>query len=77
MSLVAGIIGASCILLAFFLNEFYKKVNVETVPYNLINILGAGLLIYYAYSLQSWPFLILNGVWLIAAIVKLIKISQH
>ncbi len=75
MSLVAGIIGASCILVAFFLNEFYKKVNAETVPYNLINILGAGLLTYYAYTLESWPFVILNAVWVIAAAVKLGKIS--
>lgn len=76
MSLAAGIVGVACILIAFLLDEFYKKVNAETVPYNLINILGSGLLVYYAYTLQSWPFVALNAVWLVAAVVKLVKISR-
>ena len=77
MSLVAGIIGVVCILIAFILDEFYKKVNSETVPYNLLNIMGSGLLMYYAYTLQSWPFVALNAVWLIAAGIKLVKISRR
>jgi len=75
MSLVAGIIGVVCILVAFLLDEF-SKVNTKTVPYNLLNIMGSGLLMYYAYILQSWPFVALNAVWLIAAVIKLVKISQ-
>lgn len=76
MSLVAGTIGVVCILAAFLLDEF-STINTKTVPYNLLNILGSGLLMYYAYTLESWPFLILNGVWLIAAVVKLVKISRN
>ncbi|MBI2581589.1 hypothetical protein HYV87_00485 [Candidatus Woesearchaeota archaeon] len=76
MSLVAGIIGVVCILVAFILDEFYKKLNSETIPYNLLNILGAGLLMYYAYTLQSWPFVVLNAVWVIAAFVKTVKILK-
>ena len=75
MSLVAGIIGVVCILVAFLLDEF-SKVNTKTVSYNLLNIMGSGLLMYYAYTLQSWPFVVLNGVWLLAAVIKLVKISQ-
>jgi len=75
MSLVAGIIGVVCILVAFLLDEF-SKINTKTVSYNLLNILGSGLLIYYAYTLQSWPFVALNAVWFIAAVVKLIKIGR-
>lgn len=75
MSLVAGIVGAICLLTAFLLDEYYKNFNTETAQYNLLNILGSGLLIYYAYTLKSWPFVALNGVWLIAAVVKLTKIS--
>ena len=76
MSIAAGIVGVVCILVAFLLDEFYQKFNAETVPYNLINILGAGLLIYYAYVLKSWPFVALNAVWLGAAVVKLARISR-
>lgn len=75
MSIAAGIVGVVCILTAFLLDEFYKKLNSETVPYNLLNIFGSGLLMYYAYTLQSWPFVALNAVWLAAAMVKLVKIG--
>ncbi|HLD39923.1 MAG TPA: hypothetical protein VJB13_02175 [Candidatus Nanoarchaeia archaeon] len=75
MNLVAGIIGVVCILVAFLLDEF-SKVNTKTVPYNLLNIMGSGLLMYYAYALQSWPFVALNAVWLLAAVVKLKKILK-
>lgn len=76
MSIVSGIVGVLCILIAFLLDEFYKKINAETVPYNLINILGAGLLMYYAYTLESWPFVALNAVWFLAALIKLVRITR-
>lgn len=76
MSLVAGIGGVIFILIAFILDEFYKKINSETITYNLLNIAGSGLLIYYAYVLESWPFVVLNAAWLSAAVVKLVKISR-
>jgi len=76
MSIVAGIIGVVCILVAFLLDEF-SKINTKTVSYNLLNILGSGLLMYYAYTLESWPFVALNAVWLVAAVIKLIKISRE
>lgn len=76
MILIAGIAGAFLVLVAFMLNEFHSKINAEKVAYNLLNILGSGLLVYYAYALDSWPFLILNAVWMTAAVIKLVKISK-
>jgi len=75
VNLGIGIIGMFIILVAFIMDEFYKKSNQETLRYNLTNLIGAGLLIYYAYTLISWPFMILNVVWFIVAGYKLIKIS--
>ena len=75
-NLLIGITGMILILAAFILDEFYKKWNQNTIRYNLVNLLGSGLLLYYAVALQSWPFIILNGVWLITAGIKLAKISQ-
>lgn len=74
---IIGLLGMIFILAAFVLDEFYKKWNQNTIQYNLLNILGSGLLMYYAYTLMSIPFLILNGVWLIAAGIKLWKISAR
>lgn len=75
INLLVGITGMVFILVAFVLEEFYRRFNQDTVQYNLLNILGSGLLLYYAFTLSSWPFMILNGVWLIAALIKLGKIG--
>ena len=76
IGLFIGIAGMVFILAAFVLDEFSRKFTSESVVGNLLNILGSGLLVYYAFTLRSWPFLILNLVWCGAAMVKLGKIVQ-
>lgn len=73
-NLILGSVGMLCILAAFLLDEFHKKLNQDTIPYNLLNIIGAGLLLIYALNLRGWPFVILNAIWVFAAVVKLVKI---
>jgi hypothetical protein len=75
IELIVGIIGMTLILVGFLLEEF-TKFDHSTIRFNLINVVGAGLLIYYAYTLNSWPFIILNAVWLVAALYKLTRISK-
>ena len=77
IGMIIGIAGVIFILAAFILDEFYKKLNSETVPYNILNIVGSGLLMYYAYSLQSWPFVALNAIWLGVAVVKITRITRR
>ena len=74
IELLFGIMGMVFILAAFVLDEFSHRFTSELVVGNLLNILGSGLLVYYAFTLRSWPFLILNAVWCGAAVVKLGKI---
>ncbi len=62
------------ILIGFILDEFFKRFNQDTIFYNVVNILGAGFLIWYAYLLNSWPFLVLNSVWVAVAAFKLVRI---
>ena len=69
-----GIFGIALILLAFILDEFVRKINRDTILYNLLNVFGSLFLVYYALSLNSWPFLILNAVWMSAALVKIERI---
>lgn len=73
---IMGIVGMSLILIAFVLDEFLKKWGINTVKYNLVNMFGSGLLGYYAYTLNSWPFMILNGVWFLVAGYKLILVRN-
>ena len=76
INLGVGIVGMISILVAFVLDEFYKKWNQNTVQYNVLNIIGSGFLVYYALTLKGWPFLILNIVWLVTAVVKLVQIEK-
>ena len=75
-NLTVGILGMLCIVIAFVLDEFYKRFNQNTVQYNLLNILGSALLLYYGYTLSAWPFVVLNGIWLVAAGVKLVEVIR-
>jgi len=75
-TLILGLIGTAFILVAFILDEFYKVFNQNTVRYNLFNIIGSLLLVYYSLVFRAWPFVVLNGVWLIVAMIKLIKILK-
>jgi hypothetical protein len=76
IDLIIGFIGMLTILTAFLLDEFMKSFNQDTVKYNLLNIIGASFLIYYSYTLSSWPFAILNSIWVIAATIKLVRITN-
>lgn len=62
LSVIAGIGGMSILLVMFILNET-KKLSPEATLYDAGNAAGAFLLVYYAFALKSWPFLILNSVW--------------
>ncbi len=62
-----GVIGATIILLLFVLNELGRIKNTN-FWYDLGNFVGAVLLLVYAWSLGSTPFMILNAVWAFVAL---------
>jgi hypothetical protein len=64
-------IGVVFILLAFFLLST-GKLKADGKLYNLINILGAGLAGISAYMIDSIPFVILESIWVVAAIYGLL-----
>ncbi len=76
VELILGVVGMLCILVAFLFDEFWGDIiNENTIAYNLLNIVGSGLLGYYGLTLQAWPFVVLNGVWFVAAVIKLGRIA--
>ena len=68
--LIIGICGMAAILSAFVLDELGTKVNRDSKIYNTINIIGSSMLTYYAFVINSLPFLILNIVWFIFAVSR-------
>ena len=73
--LLIGVIGMVLILGAF-IGDLFKKITEDFVIYNIINIVGALALAYYAYTLNSFPFLILELIWAIFAGYKLLLIYK-
>ncbi len=58
-------------LLAGFVGNIMKKISSDSVLYNVLNIVGGFALVYYAFVLNSFPFLILEGVWALFAVYNL------
>ena len=76
LNLIIGIVGMLFILIAFILNEVGSKYNENSVFNNLLNIFGSALLMYYAFVLVAWPFLVLNFVWFLVAVWKTGKLLK-
>jgi hypothetical protein len=69
---VIGSLGATIILVAFILNQL-NKIKNDSLAYDLMNLIGSILLIWYAILLSSIPFLILNGVWAIISLKDIVS----
>jgi hypothetical protein len=61
---IIGFIGMLLILLAFLMNQRGEWKQKDLI-YDFVNFSGSGMLVLYAYLISSWPFLILNLVWMI------------
>jgi hypothetical protein len=72
MANIIGTIGVALLLGAFLLN-LVKRLPADGAPYNALNVLGAGLACYSSYLIDFVPFVVLEGVWAIAAAVALAR----
>ncbi len=73
---VIGTGGAILVLLAYFLVST-GRVSSSSIAFQVINLVGAGLLTTYALILQGWSLVFLNGVWAIVALVALARILRR
>lgn len=67
-----GTAGVSLLLLAFLL-ILSKKIQVESVSYTLLNMVGAALCGVSAYLISFYPFVVLEGVWVLVSLCALFK----
>jgi hypothetical protein len=72
LSDVLGSIGVSLLLIAFLLN-LRSLLSSDSKIYIFLNIIGAALCGYSSYLIKFYPFVILEGVWVLAAVSSLIK----
>ncbi|HXB39984.1 MAG TPA: hypothetical protein VNZ49_05535 [Bacteroidia bacterium] len=64
--------GVSLILLAFLLLTL-KKTSPQSVTYNLLNLIGAGLVCYGSILINAVPFVVLEGIWCVVAVYGLLS----
>ena len=69
---VIGFIGVTVLLIAFLLN-LVKLLRSEGLAYGSLNIIGASLACYSSYLISFMPFVILEGVWAVAALVAVVR----
>jgi hypothetical protein len=70
-----GAIGVGLILLAYFANTF-NFISGKSHLFFLLNIVGAGLACYASYLIKYWPFVILEGTWMLVSLIGLIRKSK-
>lgn len=69
---ITGAIGIILILLAYFLLQ-KEKLSDDDHSYNLLNLIGAICTAIYSTYYKAWFSVILNVVWMIIALLDLIK----
>ena len=67
-----GAIGVAILLLAFLLN-LLKKIASNSLPYILMNIIGAGMACLASWMIHYIPFVILEAVWTVVSTIALIS----
>ena len=70
---VIGSIGVALLLIAFGLN-LVRRLSERSVWYLSMNIVGALLAAWYAWAGGAVPFVILEAVWALTALVRLIVV---
>jgi hypothetical protein len=67
-----GFIGVFQILLAYILNVSGNIEN-ESLPFILLNLIGAGMACLASVLMEYLPFILLEAVWAIVSLISLIK----
>ena len=68
-------IGVIILLIAFLLN-LYKKIPANSKIYTFMNFLGAAICGFSSYLISFYPFVVLESIWAIFALVSLIMVSR-
>ena len=74
--LVVGSIGVGLLLAAFVLN-LLRVLSERSRTYLMMNFIGAGLACWYAWQDRTLPFVILEGVWGLTALVRMLMTATR
>ena len=69
---IFGSVGVAFLLIAFLMN-LLKKWSQDSLPYILMNTIGAGLACASSVFIHFFPFIILEGTWMLVSLFALVK----
>jgi hypothetical protein len=69
-SSIVGTVGVTLLLAGFFLHLF--GFITQGRLYILLNIIGAGLSCYASVLIRYWPFVVLEGCWVLVSVAGLV-----
>ena len=69
---ILGSVGVALLLVAFLMN-LLKKWLQDGIPYILMNTIGAGLACASSVLIHFFPFIILEGTWMLVSLFALAK----
>jgi hypothetical protein len=69
---IIGSIGVGMILIAYFLNT-ESLIEKNGKLYFVLNCIGAALACYASVLISYWPFVILEGTWVLVSLYGLMK----
>ncbi len=72
MAEMIGSIGVAMLLVAFFLSLF-GLLGTETLTYQAMNALGAGVSCYASYLIGFAPFVVLEATWCAVALAAMAR----
>lgn len=67
--------GVIVLLIAFLLNLF-NKLSSDSKVYKLMNVAGAATCCYSSYLISFYPFVVLEAVWGIVALISLFRVPR-
>jgi hypothetical protein len=74
--IVIGSAGVGLLLIAFILN-LLRILPERSAGYLLMNVIGAALAAWYAIDGKVYPFVILESVWALTALVRLLLLWKQ
>jgi hypothetical protein len=72
IALIIGTLGAALLLVAFALEQF-GVITDKSYLYDGANVVGSGLLGWYAFVGHAYPFIVLETVWALVALYYIIR----
>jgi hypothetical protein len=72
---IIGAVGSFLVLLGFIMLQL-KIWTSHSTPFLTVNLVGSILLVAYAILLNTLPFLLLNIVWALVALIGLLRRSH-